>query len=93
MKPIYTVISDYSLAEGKVGQPIGNPMLVPHNEGKVALLHLWEEMEKGNGKMFTIRFTDGAEVPFDAAYKRIFGESPIYRDNKSTLYPRLSFTR
>lgn len=89
---VSTLVSEYSLSPGKVGQPVGHPVLTEHENGLEALKFLWAAMEvsgNGNGRRFQIVFSDGATVPFDAAYIRIFGESPVYRDNKATFYPRM----
>lgn len=88
-----TIVQKYSLERNKVGEPIGEECVAVHRDEKAALLHLWGAMEKpptGDGYKYLIAFPDGQIMPFDAAYKRAFGESPVYRDNKATLYPRLS---
>lgn len=87
-----TVIQRYSLDVGKVGENIGEPLIVAHQDEKCALMHLWHAMENPptrEGRKYLIRFPDGAEMPFDAAYTRTFGERPVYRDNKRTKYPKL----
>lgn len=89
---IETIIQCYSLERDKVGQEIGGPVVVAHKDGTTALLHLWQAMDNPptrDGYKYHIRFPDGETVPFDAAYARIFGEKPVYRDNKTTKYPRL----
>ena len=87
-----TRIQKYSLAPNKVGELIGPPSIIEHKNGEVALTHLWQAMDcpdkPGEGRRFEIGI-DGEFMPFDSAYARIFGERPIYRDNKRTLYPKL----
>lgn len=88
-----TIIQHYSLEAGKVGQNIGDALILDHQDGESALLHLWHAMDNpptGGGYKYHIRFPDGTETPFDAAYARIFGKAPVYRDNKATLYPCLN---
>lgn len=88
-----TIISDYSLAAGQVGEPIGAPVITEFVGGVAALNALSVELStpypSGQGRRFFIGTPDGRELPFDAAYTEIFGESPRYRDNRPTLYPRL----
>lgn len=87
-----TVIQRYSLECGKVGEAIGAAVIIDHQDETSALMHLWHAMDKpptGDGYKYFIRFPDGVEVPFDAAYTRTFGKKPVYRDNKETLYPCL----
>lgn len=89
---IETVIQCYSLERNKVGEEIGEPVVTAHQDGTAALLHLWQAMDNPptrDGYKYHIRFPDGETVPFDAAYTRIFGEKPVYRDNKPAKYPRL----
>ena len=90
---ILTRVQRYSLAPGEVGKAIGDPEIAPHEDGTAALLSLEKDMDapraSGEGAHFSVQFPDGAQVPFDTAYARIFGELPIYRDNKATQYPRL----
>jgi hypothetical protein len=92
MKNYATVISDYSLAAGKVGKPIGEPEIIEHSDGYEALRVLWVAITtpypKDQGRKFLIRTPDGRELSFDSAYEEIVREPPVYRDNKATKYPR-----
>ena len=96
MKPpqtgISTIVQPYSLAEGCIGHHIGPPSQIFHKNGEDALMYLDQAMSKpttNGGCMYLIGFPDGATMPFNAAYRRIFGEEPVYVDNKRTKYPRL----
>lgn len=88
-----TFIQEYSLAKNEVGKLIGEPIITPYKNGTEALLALDKEMNSrsklGSGFFYFIQFEDGRKLAFDGAYRLIFGKSPIYRDNKSTLYPEL----
>ncbi len=90
---VQTVIQQYALGVGEVGSDIGPPVIVDHKDGATALVHLHRAIyanAKAPGAFrFHILFPDGQKLPLDAAYTRIFSESPVYRDNKRTLYPRL----
>ena len=89
-----TILANYSLAAGCVGEPIGLPTVTEHATGKAALKALAVELStpypKDQGRRFLIGTPDGRQIPFDQAYTEITGESPVYRDNRHTLYPKLS---
>lgn len=92
-----TISSRYSLEPGEIGNPIGDPVITEYPDGPSALRALESEIDSagptGMGRRLLIRLPDGRELPFDGAYHAIFGEPPVYRDNRSTLYPRLKSRR
>lgn len=89
-----TIIQAYSLAQNKVGELIGEPIITDHEDGVHALLALDIALDshprvKGEGYYFQIELPDGRRVPFDTAYAEIFGEPPVRQDNRENLYPHL----
>lgn len=89
------IISAYSLAQGKVGEHIpGSTAATICDTGETALVLLDKELGSKNrhpmtGYTFLIHFPDGSMQPFNTAYQSVFGQAPIKRDNKESLYPCL----
>lgn len=78
-----TIVAPYSLEQGKVGEPVGRPMVWNHYSHIEALIHLgnlifgahwkkpYEIAGKGNSYRIYVESPEGEELPFNALYERV----------------------
>ena len=88
-----TVVRTYSLEKDEVGKTVGEVEVKDYPDGLSALLALDKELErpsvKGRDFQFQIEMPDGRRLAFDDVYTEVFGERPVKRDGKVSLYPKL----